>query len=51
MDVIVNTIRKIDHDQVKEHAFGNNTTLKENLALALINPEDLKKMNHQSNMK
>ena len=49
MEMIINTVRKIDHDQAKEHAFGDNKTLKENVALALINPENLKELNSKSN--
>ena len=47
--MIINTVRKIDHDQAKEHAFGDDKTLKENVALALINPENLKELNSKSN--
>ena len=49
MEMIINTVRKIDYDQVKEHTFGDNETLKENLALALINSEDIKNLNLTSN--
>ena len=49
MNMIINTVRKIDHDQAKEHAYGDDKTLKENVALALINPENLKELNSKSN--
>ena len=45
MDLILNTIRKIDHDQVKELSFGDETSLKENLAIGLMNSEVMKKLN------
>ena len=44
MEMIVNTVRMIDHDQAREFAFGNKSSLKENLALAYINPEDFNKL-------
>ena len=49
MEMIINTIRMIEYDQAKEHAFGDNETLKANLAIALINPEELKALNRNSN--
>ncbi|MBA7537476.1 hypothetical protein ES705_29745 [subsurface metagenome] len=32
MDFLLNTIRKIDNDQVKEHSFGNEQSLEENIS-------------------
>jgi formylmethanofuran dehydrogenase subunit D len=49
MEMIINTVRKIDHDQAKEHAFEDDKSLKENVALAVINPENLKNLNLKSN--
>lgn len=49
MKMIINTVRKINHDQAKEHSFGDDKTLKENIALALINPENLKDLDLESN--
>ncbi len=49
MELIINTVRKIDHDQIKEHVFGNEITLKENVALAFINPDNLKETNIKIN--
>ena len=49
MEMIINIVRKIDHDQAKEHAFGDDKSLKENVAIALINPEDFRELNLQSN--
>jgi formylmethanofuran dehydrogenase subunit D len=49
MDMIINTVRKIEHDQAKEHAFEDDKSLKENVAIAVINPENLKNLNLQSN--
>jgi len=51
MDMIINTGRKIDHDQAKEHAFGDDNTLKENVAIALINPDNFKELNLKANIK
>ena len=45
MEITLNTVRMVDHDQAREHAFGDEKSLKENLAVALINPEDFKKLN------
>lgn len=45
MEMLVNTVRMVDYDQAREHASGNNETLKENLAIGLINPEDFKRLN------
>ena len=50
MEMFINIVRKIDHDQAKEHAFGDDKTLKENVAIALINPEDFSELNLKSNM-
>ncbi|MFW9973212.1 MAG: molybdopterin dinucleotide binding domain-containing protein [Candidatus Odinarchaeota archaeon] len=45
MDMLVNTIRMVDNDQVKEYSDGDNETLTEKLAIGLINPEDFKNLN------
>ena len=45
MEMLMNTIRMVNHDQRKEHAFGNNSSLKKNLAIGLINSTDFKKLN------
>ena len=45
MQMILNTVRMVDHDQAKEHMFGDEQSLMDNLALAIINPEDFKKLN------
>ncbi len=45
MKMIVNTIRMVDNDQVREYFFGDNNSLKEKLAIGFINPEDYKKLN------
>ena len=37
-------MRKIDNDQVKEHAFGTEQSLEENLAICFINPKDFEKL-------
>ncbi len=53
MEMIANTVRMVDHDQAKELAFGDNTSLKENLAIGLMNPTDFKRLNlfQDSNIK
>ena len=48
MKLNLNTSRKIDNDQAYERAFGDNKSLKENLAVAFLNPLDIKKLNIKS---
>jgi formylmethanofuran dehydrogenase subunit D len=48
MEMILNTIRMIDNDQVKEFFFGDENSLKEKLAIGLINPKDFKNLNLNS---
>ena len=50
MDFLLNTIRRIDNDQVKEYSFGSEQSLEENLAIAFINPKDFDKLNLVSNL-
>jgi len=45
MEMIVNTVRMVDYDQLREHSFGDDNSLKENLAIGILNPEDFKKLN------
>ncbi len=45
LELVVNTVRMVDYDQLREYSVGNNETLKENLALGIVNPEDFKKLN------
>ena len=45
MDMILNTVRMVDYDQVREYAFGDDNSLKENLAICIINPDDFTKLN------
>lgn len=45
MQMILNTVRMVDHDQAREHTVGDEQSLMDNLAIALINPEDFKKLN------
>ncbi len=44
MKMILNTIRMVDNDQAKEFAFGNEQSLKENLAVGFINPKDFEEL-------
>ncbi len=50
MEMLLNTVRMIDFDQVREHTFGDNNSLKEKLAIGLINPEDFNKLNLKSSL-
>jgi len=50
MEFLLNSIRKINNDQVKEHAFGNDQSLENNLALCFINPNDFDKLNLVSSL-
>ncbi len=45
MEMLVNTVRMVDYDQLKEYSFGDENSLKENLAIGIINPEDFEKLN------
>jgi len=40
----LSTSRKLDNDQAREQAFGDNLSLKENLAVAFFNPLDIKEL-------
>jgi len=44
MKMILNTVRMVDYDQAREHVFGDEQTLKEKLAIGLINPKDFEKL-------
>ena len=44
MEFILNTSRRLDNDQAREFAFGDETTLKQKLAVAFLNPIDLGKL-------
>ena len=43
--MIVNTARMVNYDQAREHAFGDEKSLKEKLAIGIIHPDDFKKLN------
>ncbi|MFX0076035.1 MAG: molybdopterin dinucleotide binding domain-containing protein [Candidatus Hermodarchaeota archaeon] len=45
MKFTLNTVRKIDNDQTKEHAFGSDQSLEEHLAVCFINPKDFDNLN------
>jgi formylmethanofuran dehydrogenase subunit D len=45
MEMKINTVRMVDYDQVREYSFGDNNSLKEKLAIGLINPTDYDKLN------
>ncbi len=40
----------VDHDQAREYSTGDYSTLRDNLAIGLINPEDFKKLNLTSSL-
>jgi formylmethanofuran dehydrogenase subunit D len=44
MKFTLNTVRKVDNDQTKEHAFGTEQSLEENLAICFINSKDFDKL-------
>ncbi|MBY8989070.1 MAG: hypothetical protein KGD61_11500 [Candidatus Lokiarchaeota archaeon] len=50
MEFLLNSMRKIDNDQAKEHAFGTEQTLEENLAVCFIHPNDFEKLNLVSSL-
>jgi len=50
MELILNTIRMVDYDQVREYALGDENSLKVKLAIGLVNPEDYKKLNLTSSL-
>ena len=45
MDFVLNSMRKIDNDQVKEYTFGTEQSLEEHLAISFVNPKDFEKLN------
>ena len=45
MEMTVNTVRMVDYDQMKEYSFGDENSLRENLAIGIINPEDFESLN------
>jgi formylmethanofuran dehydrogenase subunit D len=45
MEMILNTVRMVDHDQAREHALGDEKSLEQNLAIGILNPSDFKKLN------
>jgi formylmethanofuran dehydrogenase subunit D len=45
MKMTLITVRMVDYDQAREHTFGDDQSLKENLAIGIINPEDFKNLN------
>ncbi|MHA1240468.1 MAG: molybdopterin dinucleotide binding domain-containing protein [Promethearchaeota archaeon] len=50
MEFILNSIRRIDNDQVKEYTFGTEQSLEEKLAICFINPKDFEKLNLVSSL-
>ncbi len=50
MEFLLNSMRKIDNDQVKELAFGTEQSLEEKLAICFINSKDFEKLNLVSSL-
>jgi len=50
LEFILNSIRRINNDQVKEHAFGTEQSLEEKLAICFINSKDFEKLNLVSSL-
>ena len=50
MEFILNSVRRIDNDQVKEHTFGTEQSLEKKLAICFINPKDFEKLNLVSSL-
>ncbi|MFW9929513.1 MAG: molybdopterin dinucleotide binding domain-containing protein [Candidatus Thorarchaeota archaeon] len=44
MQLILNTVRKIDNDQTRELAFGDKSSLEEQLAIAYLNPKKVREL-------
>ncbi|MFX0069600.1 MAG: molybdopterin dinucleotide binding domain-containing protein [Candidatus Hermodarchaeota archaeon] len=44
MQMNLNTIRMVDNDQAKENSFGNEESLKKELAIGIINPKDFEEL-------
>jgi len=50
VEMVLNTVRMVDFDQAREHTFGDDKSLEDNLAIGIINPQDFKKMNLTPNL-
>jgi formylmethanofuran dehydrogenase subunit D len=50
LEFILNSVRRIDNDQVKEHTFGTEQSLEEKLAICFVNPKDFEKLNLVSSL-
>ena len=44
MQLILNTVRKIDNDQTREFTFGDKSTLEEKLAIAYLSPKKMREL-------
>ena len=45
MEMILNTMRMVDHDQAREYALGDEKSLEEQLSIGMLNPKDFEKLN------
>ena len=50
MEMILNTMRMVDHDQAREHALGDEKSLEKNLPIGILNPKDFEKLNLTSSL-
>jgi len=50
LELILNSIRRINNDQVKEYTFGTEQSLEEKLAICFINSKDFEKLNLVSSL-
>ena len=48
--MIVNTVRFVDYDQLREHIAGDDDTLKKNTAVSLLDGYDYRKLNLNLNL-
>ena len=44
MEMLLNTVRKVDNDQLREYTSGDNNSLQEKLAIGIFNPEDMENL-------
>ena len=50
MEMILNTMRMVDHDQAREYALGDEKSLEEHLPIGMLNPKDFEKLNLTSSL-
>jgi len=45
MEMLLNSVRMVDHDQAREYALGDEKSLEQNLPIGMLNPRDFEKLN------